>query len=47
MSEPIHQALPVAGYRPQGAHKVSLVNRNKEIEERVLRLFDGMRLTRA
>jgi hypothetical protein len=32
--------LPVAGYRPQTPAAVSVVNRNKEIEEMVLRQLD-------
>ena len=35
-----HQGLPVAGYLPQTSFKVNLVNRNKEAEERVLRLLE-------
>lgn len=38
-----HKGLPVAGYRPQSDDKVALVNRNKEIEERVLRILDELR----
>lgn len=37
-----HEGLPVSGYRPQSTHTVDLVNRNKEIEERVLRLLDDL-----
>jgi hypothetical protein len=37
-----HQGLPVAGYRPQNDEKVYLVNRNKDIEERVLRILDDL-----
>lgn len=37
-----HKGLPVAGYRPQGDDKVALVNRNKQAEERVLRLLDHL-----
>jgi len=40
---PEHQGLPVAGYRPQGDDRVALVNRNKEIEERVLRILDELK----
>lgn len=38
-----HTGLPVAGYRPQNDDKVALVNRNKEIEERVLRVLDDLK----
>jgi hypothetical protein len=37
-----HQGLPVSGYRPQSADRVSLVNANKEVEERVLRILDEL-----
>ena len=37
-----HQGLPVAGYKPQSDEKVALVNANKEMEERVLRVLDEM-----
>lgn len=38
-----HNGLPVSGYRSQSSNNVALVNRNKEIEERVLRIFDELR----
>lgn len=38
-----HKGLPVAGYKPQPAANVALVNQNKEAEERLLRLLDGMK----
>lgn len=38
----MHQGLPVAGYRPQSGDRVALVNANKQIEERVLRLLDDL-----
>lgn len=38
-----HPGLPVAGYVPQTDVKVALVNRNKEIEERLLRICDELR----
>lgn len=38
-----HQGLPVSGYRPQSDAKVALVNRNKEAEERTLRILDDLR----
>lgn len=37
-----HQGLPVAGYRPQMAEKVNIVNENKILEERVLRQIDAL-----
>lgn len=37
-----HDGLPVLGYRPQSEDAVSLVNRNKEIEEYVLRALDDL-----
>jgi len=39
-----NQGLPVAGYKAQTDDKVALVNRNKEIEERVLRIIDELML---
>ncbi len=38
-----HQGLPVAGYQPQSNDKVQIVNRAKELEERVLRHMDDLR----
>lgn len=35
-------SLPVAGYRAQGNDRVALVNANKQIEERVLRILDEL-----
>ena len=40
-----HQGLPVAGYKSQSEERVALVNRNKEIEERVLRILDELGAT--
>lgn len=37
-----HQALPVAGYRPQSPERVDLVNANKAFEETLLRQIDTM-----
>lgn len=37
-----HKALPVKGYTGQSDEKVSFVNGNKELEERVLRRLDEM-----
>ncbi|WP_375453746.1 hypothetical protein [uncultured Methylobacterium sp.] len=42
MSNDQHQGLPVAGYVPQSADKVALVNQNKVIEEYVLRQLDKL-----
>jgi hypothetical protein len=39
----MHNGLPVAGYRPQSKEAVGLVNYNKEIEERCLRIFDYLK----
>lgn len=44
MSKTKHQGLPVAGYQAQFPAAVEKVNRNKEIEERVLRLLDELAL---
>jgi hypothetical protein len=38
-----HSGLPVSGYKPQSDDKVALVNANKAIEERVLRVLDELR----
>lgn len=37
-----HTGLPVEGYRKQSEDNVALVNRNKRIEEEVLRLLDDL-----
>lgn len=37
---PMHDGLPVSGYRPQTTDAVAAVNRNKELEEMVLRQLD-------
>lgn len=37
-----HAPLPVAGYKPQDASTVSLVNVNKRHEEVVLRVLDDL-----
>ena len=39
----MNEGLPVAGYKPQTNDNVALVNRNKEIEERVLRILDELK----
>ena len=40
----VHQGLPVAGYQPQTAAAVALVNGNKAIEEEILRVMDEMQV---
>lgn len=40
-----HKPLPIAGYTDQSRSNVELVNRNKEVEERVLRRLDELQLT--
>lgn len=42
MTEPKHEGLPVAGYKPQNGEAVELVNRNKLVEESVLRILDEL-----
>lgn len=37
-----HAPLPVHGYKPQDTEKVDLVNKNKLVEEQVLRILDGL-----
>jgi len=41
----IHNGLPVAGYQPQSSDKIAIVNANKELEERVLRVIDDLTLS--
>lgn len=38
----MREGLPVEGYRPQTEGNVALVNRNKQSEERVLRILDEL-----
>ena len=38
----LRDGLPVAGYRPQSDDAIALVNGNKEIEERMLRILDHL-----
>lgn len=40
---PENTGLPVHGYKPQSDEKVAAVNRNKQLEERVLRALDELR----
>lgn len=42
MTEPKHDGLPVAGYKPQSTEAVELVNANKVVEEIVLRNLDDL-----
>lgn len=37
-----HQGLPVQGYKPQSKAAVELVNRNKQLEEQILRVLDEL-----
>lgn len=37
-----HTPIPVSGYVPQTGARVDIVNRNKEAEERILRLLDSL-----
>jgi hypothetical protein len=37
---PLHEGLPVAGYRPQPEWTVSMVNSNKREEEKILQKLD-------
>lgn len=39
----VNHGLPVKGYLPQTDDKVAIVNANKELEERVLRVLDEMK----
>ncbi|TDW20437.1 hypothetical protein EV128_12567 [Rhizobium azibense] len=38
-----HSGLPVKGYQSQSEENVAMVNRSKELEERVLRLVDELK----
>ncbi len=42
MTDPKHEGLPVAGYKPQNGEAVELVNRNKLAEESILRILDEL-----
>lgn len=42
-----HAGLPVAGYQPQADERVQIVNRAKELEERVLRHIDALAADKA
>lgn len=43
MTEPKHEGLPIAGYRPQTDEAVQLVNLMKRKEETVLNLLDQIK----
>ena len=43
MSKSDHKPMPVAGYTAQSDSQIYLVARNKEIEERVLRILDELK----
>lgn len=38
-----HELPPVSGYHPQSASNIALVNNNKEMEERILRVIDSLK----
>lgn len=40
---PVHESLPVLGYSPQPNANVMAVNHNKQLEETLLRVLDGMK----
>lgn len=40
-----HEGLPVAGYNPQTADKVMIVNTNKVLEERCIRAAEAIQRT--
>jgi hypothetical protein len=42
MSNPKHEGLPVAGYKPQSETAVTIVNVNKMLEETLLRQLDEL-----
>lgn len=42
MPNDANQGLPVAGYKPQSEENIALVNKNKQIEERILRDMDNL-----
>ena len=45
MSNEQHRGLPVAGYQPQSDQRVTIVNANKELEERCIRRAEEIRDT--
>lgn len=40
--EKTHEPIPIRGYKPQSDATVTLVNGNKETEEKLLRFIDGL-----
>ena len=40
-----HEGLPVAGYNPQTADKVAIVNANKVLDERCIRAAEAIQKT--
>jgi hypothetical protein len=42
MTKPLHDGLPVAGYKAQSDDRVAAVNANKHAEEEILRVIDKM-----
>lgn len=42
MPNDANQGLPVAGYKPQSEENIALVNKNKQIEERILRDMENL-----
>jgi hypothetical protein len=45
MADDKHPGLPVSGYLPQGADNVAIVNENKVLEERCIRVAEAIRDT--
>jgi len=39
----MHDGLPVSGYQKQSDENIALVNRNKRLEEVILRMLDALR----
>lgn len=40
--KPVHDPLPVAGYKPQNDESVARVNHNKQMEEVILQRLDDL-----
>jgi len=45
MTEPLHDGLPVHGYRAQPTAAIDLVNANKQLEEETLRALDSLAMS--
>jgi hypothetical protein len=43
----MHKGLPIKGYVPQSDINIDMVNKNKRIEESILRVMDAMKETPA